>query len=166
MKRPCPHIAGFGGLCTAAAAAPAFAADSATSSFSFIASLLQMLAALAVVVGLILLAYYATNRWLPAFSAPRGISRYIRVLETRFLAPKQAVILVEVGGEYLLLGSSPAGVQLIKQIDMLEEIEVIEQPLATLWQSQAAERFRTVLADMLKSRQPGGTPAPNDEARQ
>lgn len=130
----------------------ASAAESATSSFSFLGSLLQMLAALAVVIGLILLMYYAANRWLPTLSPTRGINRYIRVLETRYLAPKQALVLVEVGGEYLLLGSSPTGVQLIKQIDMLEEIDVIEEPLAALWQHQAAERFRTILAGMMKGK--------------
>jgi len=36
-------------------------------------------------------------------------------------------LLVEVGGEYLLLSSSDAGLTLIKQIDMLEEIEIIEE---------------------------------------
>ncbi len=133
----------------------ASAAETVSSSFSFLGSLLQMLAALAVVIGLILLMYYAANRWLPALSPTRGISRYIRVLETRYLAPKQALVLVEIGGEYLLLGSSPTGVQLIKQIDMLEEIEVIEEPLAAIWQQQTAARFRTILAGMMKGKNNG-----------
>ena len=138
---------------------PALAAGAEGGGFSFIGSLLQMMAALAVVIGLILLAYYAANRWLPTLAPTRGINRYIRVLETRYLAPKQALVLVEVGGEYLLLGSSPTGVQLIKQIDMLEEIDVVEEPLAALWQRQAAERFRTVLAGMMKHKQGQGPQA-------
>jgi len=36
-------------------------------------------------------------------------------------------LLIEVGGEYLLLSSSDNRLSLIKQIDMLEEIEVIEE---------------------------------------
>ena len=36
-------------------------------------------------------------------------------------------MLVEVGGEYFLLGNSAEGMQLIKQIDMLEEIEIVGQ---------------------------------------
>ncbi len=89
-------------------------------------SMLQMFAALAVVVGLILLFYYVSNRWLKSGMSVGGAQRYIRVIETRFLAPKKSLFLVEVGGEYLLLGSSAEGLQFIKQVDMLEEIEVLE----------------------------------------
>ena len=43
------------------------------------------------------------------------------------LTPARALLLIEVGGEYLLLSSSDNRLSLIKQIDMLEEIEVIEE---------------------------------------
>ena len=55
------------------------------------------------------------------------LSKHIRLIETRYLGPKKALLLVEVGGAYLLLSSSDTGLMLIKQIDMLEEIEVIEE---------------------------------------
>jgi flagellar protein FliO/FliZ len=128
------------------------AADTTPGGFSFFGSLIQMFAALAFVIGIILLMYYAVNKWLPRLSPAGGISRYIRVLETRYLAPKQALVLVEVGGEYLLVGSSPEGVTLIKQINMLEEIEVIEEPLVKLWQNPTADRFRSVLSGVMKSK--------------
>ena len=57
-------------------------------------------------------------------------SKHIRLIETRYLGPKKALMLMEVGGEYLLLSSSENGLTLIKQIDMLEEIEVVEENLA------------------------------------
>lgn len=149
-----------------AAVESAHAADGAAGGFSFLGSLLQMFAALAIVIGMILLMYYAANRWLPKLSPAGGMGRYIRVLETRYLAPKQSLVLVEVGGEFLLISSSPTGIQLVKQVDMLEEIDVIEEPLAKLWQNPAAERFRTVLAGMMKgkngaaerNREAGGQP--------
>lgn len=93
---------------------------------SLLGSVLQMFAALAVVVGLILLFYYVSNRWLKSGMSVGGSQRYIRLIETRFLAPKKSLFLVEVGGEYLLLGSSVEGLQYIKQVDMLEEIEVMD----------------------------------------
>ena len=49
------------------------------------------------------------------------------MVESRFLAPKKSLMLVEVGGEYLLLGNCGDGVSLIKQVDMLEKIEVVEE---------------------------------------
>jgi flagellar protein FliO/FliZ len=91
--------------------------------------MLQTLAALAVVIGLILLFYYVSNRWLRGGLAAGNPQKYIRIIETRFLSPKKSLLLVEVGGEYLLLSSSGDGLQFIKQIDMLEEIEVMDSPM-------------------------------------
>ena len=96
--------------------------------FSLLGSILQMIAALAVVVGLILLFYYLSNRFLKATLPAGTAQKYIRVLETRFIAPKKSLLLIEVGGEYLLMANSGEGLHFVKQIDMLEEIEVLEGP--------------------------------------
>jgi flagellar protein FliO/FliZ len=106
----------------------ATAAENSGQEFSFLASLLQMLAALALVVGLILVTWHFSGKLMRRL--PLGqqlLSKHIRLVETRYLGPKRALLLVEVAGEYLLLSSSDAGLVLIKQIDMLEEIEVIEE---------------------------------------
>lgn len=114
---------------------PAFAGEalaqgqSTLEGPSLLWSMLQTLAALAVVIGLILLFYYVSNRWLRGGLANGNPQKYIRIIETRFLAPKKSLLLVEVGGEYLLLASSGDGLQFIKQIDMLEEIEIIDSPM-------------------------------------
>lgn len=92
-------------------------------------SILQTLAALGVVVGLILLFYYVSNRLLKAGLPAGSSAKYIRLLETKFIAPKKSLLLVEVGGEYLLLSSSGDALNFIKQIDMLEEIEVLDSPM-------------------------------------
>ena len=103
-----------------------FASESGGGGYSLLGSLIQMLAALAVVVGLILLFHYAANRWLRTSQGGLGAPRYIRLIETRYLAPKKSLVLVEVGGEYLLLASAGEGLQLIKHVNMLEDIEVLE----------------------------------------
>jgi flagellar protein FliO/FliZ len=103
-----------------------FAAEE-TGGFSMLGSFLQMLASLAIVLGLIFLFYYLAGKWFKMSPAGQGSSRYIRVVETRFLAPKKSLMLVEVSGEYLLLSSSGDQMQLVKQIDMVEEIEVVEE---------------------------------------
>lgn len=106
--------------------AAAWAEGGAVGEFSFLSSLLQMVAALSIVIGLILVAWYIMNRIGGGFVAGRFPSRQIRIVETRQIAPKKALFLVEVGGEYLLLSGTEEGVQLIKQIEMLEEIEVVD----------------------------------------
>ena len=79
---------------------PAWAADGAAGGM--VAATLKLIAALAVVLGLVLLLYALGRKgtgWLPA--AKGGA---IRVVETRHLAPKKSLCLVEVRGEELLLG--------------------------------------------------------------
>lgn len=106
----------------------AFAADSSGQEFSFLASFLQMIAALALVVGLILITWHFSGKLMKGLPVGQQLlSKHIRLIETRYFGPKKALLLIEVGGEYLLLSSSDTGLKLIKQIDMLEEIEVIEE---------------------------------------
>jgi flagellar protein FliO/FliZ len=116
------------------------AAESTGHEFSFLASLLQMIAALSVVVGLILVTWHFSSKLMKKLPiGPPLRSKHIRLVETRYLGPKKALILVEVGGEYLLLSSSDAGLTFIKQIDMLEDVEVIEEV-------SDQNRFATLLA--------------------
>ncbi|MDD2851660.1 MAG: flagellar biosynthetic protein FliO [Desulfuromonadaceae bacterium] len=104
------------------------AADSSGHEFSFLSSLLQMVAALALVIGLILIIWHFSGKLLRGL--PLGqqlLPKHIRLIETRYLGPKKSLLLIEVGGEYLLLAGSDAGLTFIKQIDMLEDIDVIEE---------------------------------------
>lgn len=105
-------------------------ADGSTKSgdFSFLASFLQMIAALVLVVGLILLTYYLSTRLMRKIPALQPGNQHIRVLEVRAMGPRKALILVEVAGEYLLLASSGEHLSLIKQVPILEEIEVVDEP--------------------------------------
>ncbi len=106
----------------------ATAAEGSASEFSFLASFLQMIAALTLVIGLILVTWHFSGKLMKGLPiGQQQFSKHIRLVETRYFGPKRSLLLVEVGGEYLLLSSTDAGLTLIKQIDMLEEIEVIEE---------------------------------------
>nr|WP_281415576.1 flagellar biosynthetic protein FliO [Pelotalea chapellei] len=87
-----------------------------------------MVAALSIVIGLILLAKYFSGKLVSGGAVTGMTSRHIRLVETRHIAPKKALLLVEVGGEYLLLASSEEGISLLKQVNVIEDIEVIEEP--------------------------------------
>nr|WP_307726411.1 flagellar biosynthetic protein FliO [Trichlorobacter sp.] len=99
-----------------------------SGDFSFLSSFLQMIAALILVVGLILLTYYLSTRLMRKIPALQPGNQHIRVLEVRAMGPRKALILVEVAGEYLLLASSGEQLSLIKQVPLLEEIEVVDEP--------------------------------------
>ena len=106
----------------------ASAAEGSGQKFSFLASFLQMIAALALVVGLILVTWHFSGKLMRGLPVGQHLlSKHIRLVETRYLGPKKSLLLVEVSGEYLLLSSSDTALTFIKQIDMLEEIEVIEE---------------------------------------
>lgn len=123
--------------------AAAFAAEgTGTSGFSFVSGFFQMVASLAIVVGMILLTYHLANRFLKGNLVKKSVPRYIRVVENRFLAPKKSLMLVEVGGEYLLLGSTETGLNLIKQVDMLETIEIVEELSASSRSAAGSAGFR------------------------
>lgn len=95
-----------------------------------VGSLAQMAGSLMLVIGIILVLYYLAGRLM---KMPQGNrTGYIRVVETKHLAPKKSLMLVEVGGEYLLLSNSGEGVTLIKQVEMLEEIEVVPEGVGGL----------------------------------
>jgi len=106
----------------------ASAAENSVPEFSFLASFLQMIAALALVVGLILITWHFSGKLMKGLPIGQQLlSKHIRLVETRYFGPKKALLLVEVGGEFLLLSSSDSGLALIKQIDMLEDVEIIEE---------------------------------------
>jgi flagellar protein FliO/FliZ len=86
-----------------------------------------MLAALAIVVGLILVTRHFSGKLFKGLPVGKFGPRHIRLIETHYIAPKKTLILVEVGGEYLLLSNSGDNLTLIKQINMLEDIEIIEE---------------------------------------
>ena len=116
------------------------AADTIHQNYSFFSSFLQMLAALSIVVGLILLTRHFSAKFLGTPAVTRFASKHIRLVETRYIAPKKMLILVEVGGEYLLLASTEDGLTLIKQVNVIEEIEVLED--AGIVRGTLAELFR------------------------
>jgi flagellar protein FliO/FliZ len=116
MKKKATLIAGFLMLPSVAGAA---------GGPELAGSLAQMVGSLVLVIGIILILYWLAGRFL---KTPQGTAfRYIRVVETRHLAPKKSLVLVEVGGEYLLLSNSGEGVNFIKQVDMVEEIEIVDE---------------------------------------
>jgi flagellar protein FliO/FliZ len=99
-----------------------------TGGFSMLASFLQMGFALMVVIGLIFATYYIANRIMKTMPAFKPGAQHIRIVEVRPMGPRKSLILIEISGEYLLLSSSDNNISFLKQINMLEEIEVLDEP--------------------------------------
>ena len=127
--------------------ASASAALAGAGGPDLVGGIARMFGSLIIVIGIILVLYYLAGRFM---KLPQGGAfRYIRVVETRHLAPKKSLVLVEVGGEYLLLSSSGDGVNFIKKVEMLEEIEVVdERGYATLIPGQLRDRLRAFAGEL------------------
>lgn len=98
--------------------------------FSFLSSFLQMIAALSIVIGLILITRHFSGKLLKGIIPNQQSSKHIRIVETRYLNPKKSLIIAEVGGEYFLLSSTDTGITLLKDVSIIEEIEVLDEPVS------------------------------------
>lgn len=105
----------------------ACAESPSSQEYSFLSSFIQMVAALSIVIGLILLTRYAASKMAGGALPSRFASKHIRLVETRHIAPKKSLLLIEVGGEYLLLANCEDRLSLVKQVHLVEDIEVIEE---------------------------------------
>ncbi|NVN89774.1 MAG: FliO/MopB family protein [Desulfuromonadales bacterium] len=114
--------------------------------YSFLSSFIQMIAALSVVIGLILITRHFSGKLIKSGVANR-FGTHIRLLETRAISPKKSLVLVEVGGEYLLLASTENRLSLLKQVHVYEEIEVLDDDV-----SVRPELFRLFRRDAGKRR--------------
>ncbi len=76
---------------------------------------LRLFGGLVLIIGLILLLYAASQRWLRWL--PTAKTGLIRVVEMRSLGPKKSLCLVEVRGRELLLGVAADRIELLCQLD-------------------------------------------------
>lgn len=93
---------------------PAVAEAAQGSTAGSLESVLRLLGALGMILGMILLLYAGSRRglsWLP--KAGGGA---IRILETRPLGPKKSLCLVQVRDQELLLGVSADRIELLCQV--------------------------------------------------
>lgn len=80
-------------------------------------SLLKMISALLLVLGIILLSAYGARRFLHSRLRHWRRESLIHVLSTTYLGPKKEVSVIEVGGEYLVVGVTPSQISLLARLE-------------------------------------------------
>lgn len=77
---------------------------------------LRMVTALVVVLGLLLLSYHGVRRFMNNRGTLTGRGAMIQVLATRYLGSKNALSVIDVGGEQFVIGLSPQGISFLTRL--------------------------------------------------
>jgi flagellar protein FliO/FliZ len=98
------------------------------STFEFLASLLKMISALAVVLGVMLACLWAARKFMNNKGAGVDDGQMIRVLSTRYLGPKSSILLLDVLGNVIVVGVSGAQITMLTTITDEESLERLRAP--------------------------------------
>jgi flagellar protein FliO/FliZ len=82
-----------------------------------VTALMKMISALAIVFGLMALATYGARRFLGARIGASGNGPLMKVQSSISLGVKKEIALVEVGGNFLVVGVTPNHISLLTRID-------------------------------------------------
>jgi flagellar biosynthetic protein FliO len=96
------------------------------STFDFIASLLKMVSALAVVLGIMLAVLWAVRKLMKKTGTDVDDGHAIRILSTRYLGPKSSIMLVDVLGSVIVVGVTGSQISMLTTItdeDSLERLK-------------------------------------------
>lgn len=116
-----------------------------------LSSALQMLTALGIVVGGLLVVFYLLKRFLKRDAG--GKQRLIRVIASQYIGIKKNIALVEVPGTILVLGISNDKISLLTKIEDKEVQENLRQEVSGITPSfsdhlqRLTTRFRSVKED-------------------
>ncbi len=95
------------------------------------ASLVKMVSALLLVLGLILFCAFGARRLLRSRFSRWSNTPMIQVISTAYLGPKKEVSIIEVGKQYLVLGVTPNQISLLTRLDE-SPIQQETKPLAEI----------------------------------
>jgi flagellar protein FliO/FliZ len=116
-----------------------------TASAVSMASFLQVILALAVVLAAIALFAWCLRRWMPG---PAGAGGFLRVLGGVMVGPKERLVLVEVGETWLLLGVAANSVNLLHTMPKPAGTVVASAPVA--------QGFARLLKQAVSGKREGG----------
>ena len=92
-------------------------------TFDFIASLVKMISALAVVLGVMLAGLWAVRKFMTKTGAGVDDEQKIRVLSTRYLGPKSSIMLLDVLGSVIVVGVTGSQISMLTTITDEESLE-------------------------------------------
>ena len=92
-------------------------------TFDFLASLVKMISALAVVLGVMFAALWDVRKFMKKTGAGVDDGQKIRVLSSRYLGPKSSIMLLDVLGSVIVVGVTPSQISMLTTITDEESLE-------------------------------------------
>lgn len=89
----------------------------------FFAEMLNMLATLGLIIGLILIVAWFLKRFVNTRLEQANLSSVVKVMERRSLSQKSSLYLLQVENRAILIAESPAGITKLSEFEMEEEEE-------------------------------------------
>ena len=129
---------------TAPAAEPAAQAATPMASSGMAGQLVQLLLGLLLVIGLIFLLAWLMRRVQQL--GPRGSQQVIKIVASQALSPRDRLVLVQVGGEQILLGLTPG---------RIAPLHVLKEPVHLPDGEPASTEFAQRLMELLGKDQSG-----------
>ena len=105
-------------------------------TFDFLASLVKMISALAVVLGVMLAGLWAVRKLMKKTGTGVDDGQKIRVLSTRYLGPKSSIMLLDVLGSVIVVGVTGTQISMLTTITDEESLERLRSSRAGEGDSQ------------------------------
>jgi flagellar protein FliO/FliZ len=114
---------------------------------SFLPSLVKMLFALALVLGLMIGAMYFIKKILHSNAPEMDRGSLIRILASRYLGPKNSILVVDIAGEVIVVGLSNSQLTMLTTISDKEALDMLRNiqnrdDIASLPLAQQLARYK------------------------
>ncbi|HPC73941.1 MAG TPA: flagellar biosynthetic protein FliO [Syntrophales bacterium] len=93
------------------------------SSWEFILSILKMLSALALVLGLMVVAMYFLRRFMSKTGGGVENDEFVKIVSTRYLGPKNSIVILDVLDRVIVVGVTNQQIALLAEIDDRESLD-------------------------------------------
>lgn len=93
------------------------------SSWEFILSILKMLSALALVLGLMVAALYVLRKFMNTTGGAVEGDEFVKIVSTRYLGPKSSIVILDVLGRVIVVGVTNQQIALLTEIEDRESLD-------------------------------------------
>ncbi len=93
------------------------------SSWEFILSILKMLSALALVLGLMVAALYVLKKFMNKTGGGVEGDEFVKIISTRYLGPKSSIVILDVLGRVIVVGVTNQQIAPLAEIEDRESLD-------------------------------------------